>query len=388
MIIPARGGSKGLPGKNTRPLAGKPLLAWSVEAGLGARGVDKVFVSTDSAEIAAAARAAGAEVIDRPAELAGDTASSESALLHALDVIEAAHGPLETVVFGQCTAPLMTSADIDGVLDAMSREDADTGFAAVPFHRFVWRADEAQGWNGVNHDSSVRLRRQDREPEYLEAGSVYAMKADGFRRRQHRFFGRIALHPIDPERDVEIDSLNDFQLAEALLHARPKASKALPAPLQALVFDFDGVFTDNGVILDSEGNEHIRCDRGDGMGISLLRARGLPMMVLSTEENPILRFRCEKLRLPYRHGLSDKRAALEEWAQREGFDLAKLAYMGNDINDLGCFAAVGFTICPADGHLSARQAADWVTLAPGGAGAVREAADFILGHLSEAERLK
>ncbi|MEU9004125.1 acylneuraminate cytidylyltransferase family protein [Streptomyces sp. NPDC048551] len=240
-VIPARGGSKGIPGKNVAEVGGVPLVARAVRACLGAAHVTRVAVSTDDGAIADAARAAGAEVVERPAELGTDRASSESALLHALDRLEERHGePVEVLVFVQCTSPFVTAGEIDAAVLAVVRDGADSAFTAVPFHGFLWTAEPGPGPGhaaaGVNHDSAVRQRRQDRRPEYLESGAVYAMRAEGFRRHGHRFFGRTQLVPTAPERAVEIDEPGDLDRARALaplLDARlPPQPSQPPRPSQ------------------------------------------------------------------------------------------------------------------------------------------------------------
>lgn len=215
-IIPARGGSKGLPRKNVLPFAGKPLIAWMIDAAKAAKRVDAVYVSTDDAEIAAVARQFGAGVIDRPAELANDTASSESALLHGLKVLEEKGEHFDVLVFLQCTSPLTAPADIDGVTEQILAGQADSAFAATAFHYFVWQRNERGFAAGVNHNVVPRLRRQDRTPEYRETGSVYAMKIDGFLKSGHRFFGDIGLYEVDSSRSFEIDDREDFEFLEQL----------------------------------------------------------------------------------------------------------------------------------------------------------------------------
>lgn len=211
-MIPARGGSKGVPGKNLRTVGGVSLVARAVASALAADLVDAVFVSTDDSEIAAAARAAGADVIDRPAELSGDTASSEAALLHALDSLDAEPGIL---VFLQATSPFIRAADLDAAITRVRDGESDVVFAARPSHGFLWR-DTPEGATGINHDHSVRLRRQDSEPQFLETGAFYAMRVDGFRERGFRFFGRIGLGLVPELTAIEIDTEDDLALAEAL----------------------------------------------------------------------------------------------------------------------------------------------------------------------------
>lgn len=374
-IIPARGGSKGLPRKNVLPLAGKPLVAHNIDAARAARLVDRVVVSTDDPEIAAVARAYGAEVVDRPAELSGDLASSEAALLHALAVLSDQGYHPDVLVFLQCTSPLTTPEDIDAAAAAVI-EGADTALTVTPFHYFLWTA----AGEGVNHDKSVRLMRQQREPEFLETGSVYAMRVAGFLETRHRFFGRTAMVEIPVERRLEIDEPADFRLAEERMSRLNRATDAarLPDPLHALVMDFDGVWTDDRVWVNQDGSESIVCSRRDGMGLERLRKAGVPMMVLSKETNPVLKARCAKLQIPCEHGLETKIDRLRAWLDERGLDLRQTIYVGNDINDIECLRAAGCGVVPRDAHPEALAVADLVLDADGGRGALRLLSDMIL----------
>ncbi|WP_346083314.1 acylneuraminate cytidylyltransferase family protein, partial [Streptomyces thermocarboxydus] len=143
-VIPARGGPKGVPAKNLAPVGGVPLVARAVRECRAARHVTDVVVSTDDAAIAETARQAGAEVVLRPADLAGDTATSEAADLLALDAHEALHGArVDVVLLVQCTSPFLTREDVDGVAAAVAHGDADTAVTVAPFHGFVWRETTA-----------------------------------------------------------------------------------------------------------------------------------------------------------------------------------------------------------------------------------------------------
>lgn len=255
-VIPARGGSKGVPAKNLLPVGGVPLVARAVRECRAARLVTDVVVSTDDQAIAAAAREAGAEVVLRPAAIAGDTATSEAAVLHAMDAHEALHGsPVDVVLLVQCTSPFIIREDVDGVVNAILAEGADTALTVAPFHGFVWRdadddpaapvaadngraavaggtdtlvADTAvSGGYGINHDKSFRPRRQDRPQDLLETGAVYAMEATGFRVARHRFFGRTELVRTDPARVLEIDDPHDLARAGP---SRRSSTRPGPAP--------------------------------------------------------------------------------------------------------------------------------------------------------------
>jgi N-acylneuraminate cytidylyltransferase len=215
-IIPARGGSKGVPRKNVRDLAGRPLLAWSIEDARESTRVGRVFVSTEDAEIARVARTCGAEVVDRPAELARDETSSEAALLHALEVIEAGGGEAALVVFLQATCPVRTGADIDAAIARLESAGADSLLSVSPSHAFLWREQDGLGVP-VNHDYRVRLRRQDLPPQYRENGSIYVFKPWVLKRGNNRLGGRIVLFPMPEEAGIDIDSENDLEIAAAAL---------------------------------------------------------------------------------------------------------------------------------------------------------------------------
>jgi len=211
-VIPARGGSRGVPGKNVAPVGGVPLVARAITSALGAALIDTVYVSTDDTHIADAARAAGARVIARAGELADDTASSESALLHALDAMPSEP---EILVFIQATSPFIDPADLDAAIELVHSGAADSVFSAAPSHVFLWR-EGADGAEGVNHDASQRLRRQDSEPQYRETGAFYVMRTAGFRAAGFRFFGRVGFVPVAELGAIEIDSPDDLRLARAL----------------------------------------------------------------------------------------------------------------------------------------------------------------------------
>lgn len=378
-IIPARGGSKGVPGKNRTPVAGIPLVQRAVHACVAAAHVTRVAVSTDDDAIAALAEQAGATVVRRPAEIAGDTASSESAMVHALSELypDPASRP-EVIMLVQCTSPFITADEVDRTASAVTSGEADSAFTAASFHGFVWRQDE---WgHGVNHDHSFRPRRQDRPLEYLETGAAYAMRTEEFLEVGHRFFGRIRIIPTDPSRVLEIDEPADLERARLLAPLiETRTTQLARSDIDAVVTDFDGTQTDDRAWITADGKEIVAVHRGDGMGISALVKAGLPVLILSTEVNPVVRARAAKLGIECIHAVTDKAAALEQWAAAAGLDLARVAFVGNDINDLGCLHRVGWPIAVASAHESVRAAARLVTNAAGGYGAIREVASWILG---------
>jgi YrbI family 3-deoxy-D-manno-octulosonate 8-phosphate phosphatase len=374
-VIPARGGSKGVPGKNLRRVAGRSLVQRAVDACVAATSIDAAYVSTDDAKIAQAARAAGAEVVDRPAGLSGDTASSESALLHALDQLATDGVEPEIVVFVQCTSPFIAPGDLDRAVGMVTGGQADSVFAAVPTYEFLWRSGADGLASGVNHDPTYRPRRQDREPHFRETGAFYVMSVPGFQSARHRFFGRTAVVQVPELSAVEIDNDHDLTLAGALAAA---IDPRVRVDVDAVVTDFDGVHTDDAAIVDEDGYEAVRVSRADGLGVERLRNAGVPIMILSKETNRVVRARATKLGVEVRHGVEGKAEMVRDWLRRQDIAPERAAYLGNDINDLGPMEVVGWPIAVADAHPAVRRAARLVLSHSGGHGAVRELCDLVL----------
>lgn len=215
-IIPARGGSKGLPRKNVRQLGDKPLIAHSILDAKESKLIDKVYVSTDDAEIAEISRNYGAEIIHRPDDLAGDKASSESALIHAVSQIEKNGIYPELIIFLQCTSPIRTGTDIDNAITKLQKENADSLLSVSPSHRFLW--EEVNGVaKSINYDYRHRPRRQDMNPQYVENGSIYIFKPWVLKELNNRLGGKISIFVMSEVASWEIDSTIDFEIAESLL---------------------------------------------------------------------------------------------------------------------------------------------------------------------------
>lgn len=374
-VIPARGGSKGVPRKNLRRVGGVPLVARAIAAARATASIGRVVVSTDDQEIAAVAQEWGAQVITRPPALADDSASSESALLHTLDSLEATGVTPDILVFLQATSPFIDPRDIDVAVDLVIANEHDCVFSAVETYGFLWAADAGSA-RGLNHDPGIRPRRQDREPHYLETGAFYVMDAAGFRAAGHRFFGRVGLVEVAERTAIEIDSEEQLALAQAIAPLFPHDAALMDAA--AVVTDFDGVHTDDTVQTDADGRESVRVSRSDGMGIARLTRAGIPVLILSSETNPVVSARARKLQVDVRQGVQDKVAVLREWAAAQGVPLSRVAYIGNDVNDLSCLEVVGYPVAVPEAHPLVLAAARVIVSRTGGHGAVRELADRVL----------
>jgi N-acylneuraminate cytidylyltransferase len=380
-LIPARGGSKGIPRKNLAPLAGKPLLVHTLDQARATPAIDRIVVSTDDDEIARCAATWGAEVVRRPAELASDEAASEPALVHALDALrdDGGYEP-DLVVFLQATSPLRRPGDVARAIATLEAEDADSLFSACPVHGFVWRR-RAGELEALTYDPHQRQRRQDLGEDLLENGSIYVFKPWVLRRHGNRLGGRVAVYPMDPLDSFQVDEPVDLELFEQLLLLPRERRQATPdlSAVRLLVLDFDGVMTDDRVTVDETGREAVVCSRSDGFGLERLLHRGrVDVAVLSKETNPVVAARCRKLGVTCFQGYDDKLPQLERMAAERGLAPPQIAYVGNDVNDLEPMRWCGVAIAVADARAEVRAAADFVTRKAGGHGAVREVCDLLL----------
>ncbi|WP_418286682.1 cytidylyltransferase domain-containing protein [Halorubrum sp. DTA46] len=217
-VIPARGGSKGIPRKNVVPFLGAPLIAHTIDQSLRSERIDRTYVSTDDEEIASVAGDAGATVIDRPDDLAGDRSPTEDALLHALGVIRADGIDPDVVVLLQCTSPLRREGDIDSVVRLITDGEYDSALSCRRDHGFYWRTDSDAdgGAEPINYDPSERAMRQELDPRYRENGSIYAVETSVLEREECRVGGDVGLHVMPKPLSLEIDTPEDLTLVEAI----------------------------------------------------------------------------------------------------------------------------------------------------------------------------
>ncbi len=394
-LIPARGGSKSIPRKNIRPLAGHPLIAYSIAAGRQARLVTRTIVSTDDEEIAAVARQYGAETpFLRPAEFAQDNTTDFPVFTHALGWLKEHEGyQPEIVVQLRPTSPIRPPEMVDGAIQLLlDHPQADSVRGIVPSGQNpfkMWRVDETGRMRPLLSVPGIaepfNAPRQALPQTYWQTGHIDAIRVSTILEKNSLSGETILPLHIDPRYTIDIDTLKDWARAEGLVTqgdlpmVRPGPGKRpLPSQVALVVFDFDGVMTDDRVWVDENGQESVVVHRGDGMGIALLRKAGIPAAVLSTERNKVVAARCKKLHLPVQQDLQDKAAALRKLLAEQQIDPAQVVYLGNDVNDLPCFPLVGCAVVVADAHPAVIAAADLVLEHTGGHGAVRELVDMIL----------
>ncbi|MHC1783406.1 MAG: HAD hydrolase family protein [Anaerolineaceae bacterium] len=395
-IVPARGGSKGIPRKNIREFAGYPLIAYSIAAARSAQSVQRVIVSTDDDEIAAVAREFGAETpFLRPAEFASDNAVDLPLFQHALTWLADQENYHPDVVLQlRPTSPLRPRNMVDDAVKLlMDHPEADSVRGVVPSgqnpHK-MWKIDPQTGAmrnllqvEGI--PEPYNAPRQVLPQVYWQTGHIDAIHSDAILKKNSMSGDVIFPLMMDPRFTVDIDNLNDWARAEWLVWNTGldmvdpgKRRHSFPAKTRLVVFDFDGVMTDNCVWVDEEGREQISANRSDSYGIRMLKAVGIEALVLSMETNPVVAARCRKMKIEALQGIHDKGPALVMLMIDRKLDPSEVIYMGNDTNDLDCFAAVGFSAAPADAHPTILRAADLVLKNIGGHGAVRELCDLIL----------
>ncbi len=398
-IIPARGGSKSIPRKNIRLFAGHPLIAYSIAAGLQADLVQRVLVSTDDEEIAGVARHYGAETpFLRPVELAQDQSLDYPVFTHALDWLQENEGyQPDIVVQLRPTSPVRPVGCVDQAVQLLLDHPSADSVRGVVLsgqnpHK-MWKIATDGHMQPLLELPGVpepyNAPRQVLPPTFWQTGHIDAIRVSTITQK-HSLSGEV-IWPlmIEPRYSVDIDTLNDWQRAEWLvsqgglnLVMPGRKVRPLPAKVELIVFDFDGVFTDNRVWVDENGRESVAAYRSDSLILGRLREAGVAMQVISTEVNPVVSARCKKMKLDVIQGVQDKASVLREMLKQRKINPANAIYLGNDINDVPCFPLVGCAVVVSDALPEALRQADLVLSRPGGHGAVRELCDLILAQIS------
>jgi N-acylneuraminate cytidylyltransferase len=399
-LIPARGGSKGIPRKNIRNFAGYPLIAWSIAAAKQSQSVTRIIVSTDDAEIAAVARQFGAETpFLRPAEFAQDKTTDLPVFEHALKWLAENEGyKPDVVVQLRPTSPIRPRGLVDKAIEILlAHPDADSVRGVVSAGQ-----NPHKMWRLINENSPMKnlldvdgidepynAPRQILPPVYWQTGHIDAIRAEtilGGSMSGKNIYPLI----IDSRFTVDIDNLQDWARYEHLVATggldmvwAGRARRPMPATVKLIVSDFDGVITDNRVWTSEEGLETVVASRSDSMRIRELRERGVEVMILSSEPNPVVKARASKMGVEAIHGIDirGKGEALKQLLAEKNVDAANVIYIGNDLNDLPCFEIAGWAVAVADAYPEVLQAADYVLNKPGGHGAVRELCELVLKNI-------
>jgi len=399
-LIPARGGSKGIPRKNIKKLAGHPLIAYSISAGLLAESVDRTLVTTDDPEIADIAREYGADVpFLRPVDLAGDDTRDLQVFQHALSWLkdQEDYQP-DLVVQLRPTSPFRPPALIDQAVNIMLDNPQATSVRGVvsskqnPYK--MWKVQENGKMLpllGIDQPEPYNMPRQELPKTFWQTGHIDVIRSETILKGSMTG-EQIYSCQIDPLFSIDLDNLLDWQRAESQILALGikiilpgKKPVVIPENLSLVVLDFDGVLTDNRVYVNQHGEESVAAHRGDGMGIALLKKTGVEVIILSTEKNPVVQARADKLGIQAFHGIEDKKARLESFLAEKKIPGGQVVYLGNDLNDLPCLPLVGLAVAVADAHPSLISQVQLVLQKKGGHGAVRELCDLIIMEKTQAD---
>ncbi len=399
-IIPARGGSKGIPRKNIRDFAGYPLVAWSIAAGKQSKLVTRIIVSTDDEEIASVAREYGAEApFLRPAELAQDNSLDLPVFEHALQWLKEneSYQP-DVVVQLRPTSPIRPPDCVDNAVQILlDHPSADCVRGVVPAgqnpHK-MWRIPKQDGpmtplLEVPGIDEPYNAPRQTLPQIYWQTGHIDAIRISTILKKHSLTGNKIFPLIIDPRYTVDIDNLSDWAKYEAVVYSGTldmvspgKKHRPMPEKIKMIITDFDGVISDGRVWTDENGKETVAASRSDSMRIRQLRELGIEVMILSSEVNDVVKARASKMGIEAIHGLAlnGKGEALEKFLSEKNLDPSQIVYLGNDFNDLPCFEIAGWSVAVADAYPEVLRAADHVLSTRGGYGALRELCDLILNR--------
>lgn len=397
-VIPARGGSKGIPRKNIKNFAGYPLIAYSIQAALNSKYVTRTIVSTDDEEIAGVARTYGAEVpFLRPAEFAQDTTLDFPVFENLLKTLQESENYVPDLVIQlRPTSPIRPVNLVDDAIEIILSDPAiDSVRGVVPSGQNpykMWRIDpDSKLMTGLLRvegiDEPYNSARQALPDTYWQTGHIDVIRTDVILESRSMSGNQIKPIHINPDFTVDIDKPSDWQRAEWLVWygglemvVPGNKRRSIPEIVELVVFDFDGVMTDDRVYVNQDGVEMVAANRRDGMGVNLLQKAGFKMIVLSSEKNPVVQARCKKLNLPVIQGVEEKSTVLQKYIFDNEIIPEHVIYIGNDINDLSCFPVVGCALAVADAHPVALRQADIVLRHNGGEGAVREICDLLLQY--------
>jgi len=378
VLIPTRGGSKSIPLKNIKHIAGKPLIFWTIEAALNCNKIDRVYLSTDSAKIRNVAKRIKNqrfEVIGRSPETATDTASTESVMLEFSKKYA-----FENIILIQATSPLLTSDDISRAIELYEQKNGVSLLSVVEQKRFIWREHVNGLVTSSNYDPAQRPRRQDFEGHLVENGAFYITSKQNLEKTKCRISGNVAYYKMPEETYYELDEPSDWVIIEQLLINRKKSAETLEEQLKKikmLITDVDGVMTDGGMYYSEKGDELKKFNTHDGMGMELIRERGIKIAIVTKENTKIVEHRAKKLKVDELfQGVEDKLIVLEELKNKYNLEYSEIAYIGDDINDISVSKKVGISVCPNDAVDVVKNICTYIAEKKGGEGVVREICDL------------
>lgn len=384
-FIPVRGGSKSIPLKNIKPLCGKPLVCWNIEALEACPDVDQVIVATDSYEIEQVVNSqcySKTSVYHRSAENASDTASTESVMLEYIHYAKLDNDICFMLV--QATSPMTQTQHFSEALRLWEEGKYDSLLTCVRNYRFFWNADGTS----MNYDFKNRPRRQNFSGMLMENGAFYINTVRNIVASGNRLSGKIGIYEMPEYTALEIDEPDDWMLMEKLMRKHlPIDQKPAKNDIKLFLCDVDGTLTDGGMYYAESGEELKKFNTRDGMGLQLLQKAGILTGIITSEDTQMVANRAKKLKVNYL--FQGKRAggkleAAKEICREMNISLNQVAYIGDDINCHELLSSVGMKACPADAMPQIKQIPNIIILQKeGGKGCVREMIDkYLLNNCS------
>ena len=380
-FIPVRGGSKSIPLKNIKPLCGKPLVCWNIEALEACPQVDEVIVATDSDEIWKTVESRNylkTKLYRRSAENACDTASTESVMLEYIKYASLPKNDIFMLV--QATSPLTEAIHFSEALQKYASGAYDSMLTCVRNYRFFWNEDGSS----MNYDYMNRPRRQNFSGMLMENGAFYINTVENILSNGNRLGGKIGIYEMPEYTATEIDEPDDWMILEKLMRKyKSEFQKPLTKPnIKLFVSDIDGTLTDGGMYYSENGDELKKFNTRDGMGFGMLRDAGIKTAIVTSEDRELNRRRAEKLKIDFlAQGKRDggKIAAVKEIVKEMGISLEEVAYIGDDVNCIDLLSSVGLAACPADARGKVKDIPGIIVMTrKGGEGCVRELIDNYL----------
>ena len=371
LIIPARGGSKGIPRKNLKMVNGISLVERSLRVALKSN-VDQIIVSTDDKEISDVAIKYGATLHNRSSENSGDIASTESAILEVIEKFENNWQFNSVVGFIQATSPFVSAETINECFDLA--EKGYSSFSAKPFHGFIW--EKLEKWAPVNHPIESRPRRQDLNEKVMETGALYCFPLKEFKEKKYRFCSEPKPVMVNSITGLEIDDFSELELANLLATQYEIIDDDFKnIRLPKIIFtDFDGCLTDDKVKVNIFGKESVKANRKDGLAVKRLEKLGIKIVIATSETNEVVEIRATKMKIEALRGLSNKNESISNYLEKNSLNWEDVWYVGNDVNDLEAMQKVALSFCPLDASAEVFKIADVVLSKRGGEGVLAEIA--------------
>nr|XP_046237027.1 N-acylneuraminate cytidylyltransferase A [Scatophagus argus] len=376
-LILARGGSKGIPLKNIKMLAGVPLIAWVLRAAQDSNRFDSVWVSTDHDDIEKVAKDWGAQVHRRSPEVSKDSSTS----LETIQEFVRLNPGIDVVCNIQATSPCLHPFHVEEALDMLS--SFDSVFSVVRRHQFRWQEVEKGGDNTepLNLDPANRPRRQDWKGELCENGCFYFTTRELIMKGVLQG-GKVAYYEMLPEYSVDIDVDIDWPVAEQRVLRYGYFGRDTPEVVRLMFCKVSGCLTDGRIFLSATGKEMVSINTRDMVGIRMLQREDVKVVLLTSSEDPVARSLA--LKLKKRTGCQviqvgeEPKDNLESMVEQRKLQWKDVAYMGGDKPDVNCLNVSGLSAVPGDAPLVAANAAKYVCHSIGGKGAMREFAEHIL----------